>query len=131
MPADTNRKVVLRSYPKGAPGADNFEIVEEAIPAPGPGEVLVRAIYLTVDPYMRGRLRPGPSYAEPQKIGAVMVGEIAGQVLESNAQGFAKGDYVTADTGWQTHGVADRRDLRKAIANALAMLLRQPADAVV
>lgn len=113
MSSNANRKVVLKSYPKGAPGAEHFEIVEETIPTPGPGEVLVRAIYLTVDPYMRGRLRPGPSYAEPQKIGEVMVGEIAGQVVESNAGGFAKGDYVTAHTGWQTHGVADARDLRK------------------
>lgn len=113
MTANANRKVVLKSYPKGAPGADNFEIVEDAIPTPGPGEALVRAIYLTVDPYMRGRLRPGPSYAEPQKVGEVMIGEIAGQIVESNAEGFAKGDYVTAHTGWQTHGVADGRDLRK------------------
>ena len=113
MSANANRKVVLKSYPKGAPGADNFEIIVEAIPTPGPGEALVRAIYLTVDPYMRGRLRPGPSYAEPQKIGEVMIGEIAGQIVESNAEGFAKGDYVTAHTGWQTHGIADGRDLRK------------------
>jgi NADPH-dependent curcumin reductase CurA len=113
MHRTTNRKVVLKSYPKGAPGPDHFEIVEEAIPAPGPGEVLVRGIYLTVDPYMRGRLRPGPSYAEPQKIGAVMVGEIAGQVAASNAEGFAEGDYVAAHTGWQTHGIADARDLRR------------------
>ena len=113
MPSNANRKVVLKSYPKGAPGAEHFEIVEETIPTPGPGQVLVRGIYLTVDPYMRGRLRPGPSYAEPQKVGEVMVGEIAGQVMESNAPGYAKGDYVTAHTGWQTHAVADARDLRK------------------
>ena len=113
MSSNANRKVVLKSYPKGAPGAEHFEIVEETIPTPGPGQVLVRGIYLTVDPYMRGRLRPGPSYAEPQKVGEVMVGEIAGQVMESNAPGYAKGDYVTAHTGWQTHALADARDLRK------------------
>ena len=113
MSSNANRKVVLKSYPKGAPGAEHFEIVEETIPTPGPGQVLVRGIYLTVDPYMRGRLRPGSSYAEPQKVGEVMVGEIAGQVMESNVPGYAKGDYVTAHTGWQTHALADARDLRK------------------
>jgi len=113
MHATANRKVVLKSYPTGAPGPDNFEIVEETIPAPGPGKVLLRAIYLSVDPYMRGRLRPGPSYAEPQRIGEVMVGEVVGQVLDSQAPGFPKGDFVTAHTGWQSHAVADGRDLRR------------------
>ena len=83
------------------------------MPEPGPGEVLIRSIYLSVDPYMRGRLRPGPSYAEPQKLGEVMVGEVAGQVVASNARGLAPGDHVTAHVGWQTHGVADGRDVRR------------------
>ncbi|MBT5432945.1 MAG: NADP-dependent oxidoreductase [Alphaproteobacteria bacterium] len=113
MTANTNRRMVLKDYPTGAPGPEHFEIVEAPAQEPGPGEVLVRAIYLTVDPYMRGRLRPGPSYAEPQQIGAVMGGEVAGEIVASNADGFAVGDFVAAHTGWQTHGVADARDIRK------------------
>jgi len=113
MHRPTNRKMVLRSYPDGAPGPDNFEIVEEAAPEPGPGEVLVRSIYLTVDPYMRGRLRPGPSYAQPQRIGEVMVGEVAGQVVASRASGLAEGDFVTAHIGWQAFGTIAGRDVRK------------------
>jgi len=113
MTTEINRRMVLKGYPKGAPGPEHFEIVETPIAEPGHGEVLVRSIYLTVDPYMRGRLRPGPSYAEPQKIGEVMVGEVAGQVVDSKADGFAVGDYVAAPIGWQTHGLADARDIRK------------------
>jgi NADPH-dependent curcumin reductase CurA len=113
MNETVSRRMLLKSYPTAAPSADNFEIVEAPVPEPGRGEVLVRAIYLTVDPYMRGRLRPGPSYAEPQKIGEVMVGEVAGQVVASNAEGYAAGDYVAAHIGWQTLGIADARDIRK------------------
>lgn len=113
MTANSNRQLVLKEYPVGAPGPEHFDLVEAPVPEPGPGEALVRGIYLTVDPYMRGRLRPGPSYAEPQKIGEVMVGEVAGEIVASNAVGFAPGDFVAAHTGWQTHGLADGRDLRK------------------
>ncbi|MBC6439816.1 MAG: NADP-dependent oxidoreductase [Rhodospirillales bacterium] len=113
MAANTNRALTLREYPVGAPGPEHFDLVESPAAEPGDGEVLVRSIYLTVDPYMRGRLRPGPSYAEPQKIGKVMVGEVAGEVVASNADGVAVGDYVAAHIGWQTHGIADCRDLRK------------------
>ncbi|MGY8998013.1 MAG: NADP-dependent oxidoreductase, partial [Alphaproteobacteria bacterium] len=113
MSANTNRRMILKEYPKGAPRPEHFDIVEAPVSEPGPGEVLVRAIYLSVDPYMRGRLRPGPSYAEPQKIGEVMVGEITGEIVASNAKGFAVGDYVVTHNGWQTHGVADARDIRK------------------
>ena len=112
MTANTNRALVLKAYPAGAPGPEHFELVESPAPEPGPGEALVRSIYLTVDPYMRGRLRPGPSYAEPQRIGEVMVGEVAGEIVASRADGFAVGDFVTAGIGWQTHGVAEARDLR-------------------
>jgi NADPH-dependent curcumin reductase CurA len=113
MSANTNRRMILKEYPTGAPRPEHFDIVEAPVSEPGPGEVLVRAIYLSVDPYMRGRLRPGPSYAEPQKIGEVMVGEITGEIVASNAKGFAVGDYVVTHNGWQTHGVADARDIRK------------------
>ncbi len=110
---DLNRALVLKDYPHGAPHAGHFDLVERPVARPGPGEVLVRSIYLSVDPYMRGRLRPGPSYAEPQRIGEVMIGEAAGVVVASECAGFAAGDCVTAHIGWQTHGIADGRGLRR------------------
>ncbi len=107
-----NRALVLGDYPSGAPGARHFQLVETPLPEPARGEVLVRSIYLSVDPYMRGRLRPGPSYAEPQKIGEVMVGEVVGEIIASRSPGYAPGDLVTADIGWQTHGVVPGNGLR-------------------
>ena len=108
-----NRALVLKDYPSGVPGTRHFRLVESPVPEPGEGEVLVRSIYLSVDPYMRGRLRPGPSYAEPQKIGEVMIGEAVGEVVASRNIDRAVGDLVTADIGWQTHGVVRGDGLRK------------------
>ena len=113
MTQEFNRTLVLKDYPAGAPGPEHFETVESPMPEPGPGEVLVRAIYLSVDPYMRGRLRPGPSYAEPQKIGEAMIGEVAGEIVASNHGRHAPGDFVTAHIGWQTHGLASGHGLRR------------------
>ncbi len=108
-----NQAIVLKSYPVGAPGPEHFELRESAVSDPLPGQLRVRSIYLSVDPYMRGRLRPGPSYAEPQKIGAVMVGEVAGQVEASDVPEFPVGSFVAAPVGWQTHGIVDQRDVRR------------------
>ena len=108
-----SRALVLEDYPSGAPEARHFRLVETPVPEPAEGEVLVRSIYLSVDPYMRGRLRPGPSYAEPQKIGEVMVGETVGEIIASRNARCAAGDFVTADIGWQTHGVIRGDGLRK------------------
>ena len=113
MVPNTNRAFVLREYPTGAPGPEHFELVKTPVPEPGPGEVLIRSIYLSVDPYMRGRLRPGPSYAKPQEVGKVMLGEVAGEVIVSNADHLAIGDFVAAEIGWQTHGTAAARDVRR------------------
>ncbi len=112
----TNRQsqaIILKSYPHGAPSSDNFELAVRDVPELSKGDVLVRSIYLTVDPYMRGRLRPGPSYAEPQEVGDVMVGEVAGVVEESRSNAFSVGDYVTAHLGWQTCAVARAHALLK------------------
>ncbi len=108
-----NRALVLEDYPSGAPGARHFRLVETPLPEPGEGEVLVRSIYLSVDPYMRGRLRPGPSYAEPQKVGEVMVGEAVGEIIASRNARYSAGDFVTAGIGWQTHGAVRGEGLRK------------------
>ena len=113
MTSNTNRALVLTAYPVGAPSDEHFELVETPLPDPGPGEVLIRSIYVSVDPYMRGRIRPGPSYAEPQKVGEVMLGEAAGEVIASNSGHLEVGTFVAAEIGWQTHGVAVALDVRR------------------
>src|SRR5207245_1495556 len=107
------KRVVLVSRPVGEPKASDFRIEEYAAPAPGPGEVLLRTIWLSLDPYMRGRMSDGPSYAAPVPIGGVMEGGTVCEVIASNNPGFAKGDIVLARVGWQSHALSDGRDLRK------------------
>jgi NADPH-dependent curcumin reductase CurA len=104
------RSVVLKRRPKGEPEAGDFEIVETTIPDPAPGEVVTRTIWLSIDPYMRGRLREEQTYAVAIQIGEVMTGETVGEVIASAAPGFAAGDIVVGSRGWQTHSVttADR-----------------------
>jgi hypothetical protein len=99
--AETNLQVLLRRRPQGAPVPEDFEIVETPVPTPGPGEVLVRAHYLSLDPYMRGRMSDAKSYAKPVDLGAVMEGQTAGEVVASNVEGFKPGDTVLGGSGWQ------------------------------
>jgi NADPH-dependent curcumin reductase len=107
------KRVVLASRPVGEPKASDFRIEEFAPPAPGAGEVQLRTIWLSLDPYMRGRMSDAPSYAAPVPIGGVMVGETVSEVIASNNPGFAKGDIVLARSGWQTHGLSDGKGLTK------------------
>jgi NADPH-dependent curcumin reductase CurA len=107
------RSVVLHSRPSGEPRAGNFEIVEAPIPTPGPGEVVTRAIWLSIDPYMRGRLADRKSYAPPVQIGEVMTGENIGEVVASADPDFAPGDVVLGSGGWQSHGVSKAKALVK------------------
>src|SRR5690625_2119503 len=79
----------------------------------GSGEMLLRTIYLTLDPYMRGRMSSARSYAKPVEIGDVMVGATVSEVVESNLDGFAEGDIVLSASGWQEYAVSDGRDVRK------------------
>ena len=102
----TRRSVVLKRRPRGEPDASDFEVIEDAIPAPGPGEIVTRTIWLSIDPYMRGRLREEQTYAVAIQIGEVMTGETVGEVIASNHPGFAAGDIVVGSRGWQTHNVA-------------------------
>jgi NADPH:quinone reductase len=95
------------------PVESDFRLVESEMPIPGPGEALVRALYLSVDPYMRGRIGGQHSYAKPVEPGSVIVGGVAGQVLESNDPRLAKGDYVEGSLGWQEYAVASAKTLRK------------------
>jgi NADPH-dependent curcumin reductase len=108
-----NRQVLLKSRPHGEPTSANFEIVEKDTRAPGDGEVLVRTQFLSLDPYMRGRMNEGRSYAASVGVGDVMVGQTVGEVVESRAEGFAKGDSVLAFGGWQDYSVVSGKTLRK------------------
>ena len=102
---DLRRSVVLKRRPKGEPTPDDFAVQEDAIPAPGPNEVLTRTIWLSIDPYMRGRLREEQTYAVAIQIGEVMTGETVGEVIASAHSDFAPGDIVVGSRGWQTYSV--------------------------
>ena len=113
MANDILRAVVLKVRPRGEPGPEHFEIVESAVPQPGAGEVLTRTIWLSIDPYMRGRLKDVASYAAPVQIGEVMTGENVGEVIASGDPGFAVGDVVGGARGWQSHAVSKAAALVK------------------
>ena len=96
-----NRQVLLRRRPTGTPTTADFEIADGPVPDPGEGEALVRSIYLSLDPYMRGRMSATRSYAKPVDIGAVMEGRVVGQVVGSRGPSVCEGDYVLGGSGWQ------------------------------
>ncbi len=102
----------LASRPTGTPTHENFELVTVDRPEPGPGEVLVRTLYQSVDPYMRGRMRDAESYAEPWDVGEPMQASVVGEVIESNADALEEGDVVTGDLLWAEHAIADAGELR-------------------
>ena len=103
----TNRRIVLASRPQGVASTSNFRLEEVPLPALQPGQILVRNHWLSLDPYMRGRMNEGRSYAVAQALDDVMVGGTAGEVVESRNPGFSPGDKVVAYLGWQEYGVAD------------------------
>jgi len=102
MTEQKNREIRLKRRPEGMPQAGDFELAETPIPTPGPGQVLVRNIYMSVDPYMRGRMTDRKSYVPPFQIGETLSGGAVGQVIESNGnEKFRKGDYVSNMEGWR------------------------------
>jgi hypothetical protein len=107
------KRIVLASRPVGEPKPTDFRLEETTVPTPGEGQVLLRTIWLSLDPYMRGRMSDGPSYAAPVPIGGVMEAGTVNEVIVSNNPGFAKGDIVLARAGWQTHALSDGRGLAK------------------
>lgn len=113
MPETKNRQIVLAARPVGMPKPGDFKLVETPMPAPKDGEVLVRTIWLSVDPYMRGRMSDAPSYAGPVAIGGVMVGDTVGEVVESRDPSLKPGDIVDAYIGWQAYGTIRARAARK------------------
>jgi NADPH-dependent curcumin reductase CurA len=102
-----NKQWLLASRPSGEASVDNFRLVETPVPALNDGQVLVRHHFLSLDPYMRGRMNAGKSYAQPQPLDAVMIGGTAGEVLESRHPKFAPGDQVVGMGGWQQYSVVD------------------------
>ena len=109
----TNRQVVLKSYPVGEPTAANFDIKDAAIPEPGDGQILARTIWMSLDPYMRGRMSERKGYADNVKPGQVMVGGTVSQVVKSNNKDFKEGDYIADYAGWQSYSVSNGMGLRK------------------
>jgi NADPH-dependent curcumin reductase CurA len=109
----SNTQVLLASRPSGWVEESNFNIVETAMPKAGPGEVLVKNHWLSLDPYMRGRMNDAKSYVPPVQIGEVMVGGTVGEIIESNHPKFKPGDFVVGRVGWQTYGVSDAESLTK------------------
>ncbi|MEZ5778495.1 MAG: NADP-dependent oxidoreductase [Paracoccaceae bacterium] len=105
--SDTNRRIVLAARPKGLPDENTLRQEITAVPEPGAGRMLVRTVYLSLDPYMRGRMNDAKSYAQPIQIGEVMTGQVVGQVVTSDIEGYAPGDYVLAGSGWQDYAVSD------------------------
>ncbi|WP_306055181.1 NADP-dependent oxidoreductase [Natronococcus wangiae] len=103
----------LTSRPTGEPSRENFDLVTVERPEPGPGEVLVRTLYQSVDPYMRGRMRDAESYAEPWDVGEPMRAGVVAEVVESNHDDLEDGDVVTGTLLWAEHAVADGDDLRR------------------
>src|SRR5881398_1179328 len=101
-----NRQVLLRSRPTGEPRVSDFELVESPVPAPGEGELLCRTIYLSLDPYMRGRMNDVKSYAQPVELGKPMVGGAVSEVIASNHTAFPTGSFVVGPTGWQAYALS-------------------------
>lgn len=112
-----NRQFKLAARPVGLPKESDFALVEIPMPRPGEGQVLVKTSYLSVDPYMRGRITGIRSYADPVNIGDVMVGGAVGQVVESHHSGFSSRDFVLGNWGWQEYAVVEGQTLRKLDPN--------------
>ena len=113
MANQKNHEIRFKSRPEGMPTAANFELVETEVPTPGPGQVLVRNSYMSVDPYMRGRMSDRASYAEGFKLGEVMTGGATGQVVASNNDKWKVGDYVSHFGGWREWYVSTGADFQK------------------
>ncbi len=108
-----NRRIVLNSRPFGIPTEDNFRLEQITIPVPAAGEILLRTLYLSLDPYMRGRMNDAPAYAAPVAVGDVMVGGTVSRVEVSHHPDFQPGDLLLACSGWQEYALSDGTDLTR------------------
>jgi NADPH-dependent curcumin reductase CurA len=118
MSEATNKQIRLASRPSGWVTEDNFTLTEEALPEPGDGQLLIRNVFMSVDPYMRGRMNDRKSYVPPFQIGEVLMAGVVGQVVSSNNANYAEGDYVTGMLGWENYSLSDGAQLRKIEAGA-------------
>jgi hypothetical protein len=122
MGREKNHDIRLKSRPSGLPTLDDFDLVESDIPSPGYGQILVRNLYMSVDPYMRGRMSDRKSYVAPFQIGEVLQGGAVGQVTTSNHNSrFREGDTVLSMNGWREWFVSDGEGLRVVDANAVPL----------
>src|SRR5215210_1394831 len=106
MKNEMNRRIVLTSRPEGEPKPSNFRLETTSVPEPGPDEVLLRTRWLSIDPYMRGRMSAAKSYTKPIEVGEVMGGGTVSEVVASRHPGFAIGDIVLSLAGWQDYAVS-------------------------
>src|SRR5712671_2639065 len=113
MVVRVNRQILLKSRPKGVPTLDNFALKQGSVPEPGDGEVLMRTRWLSLDPYMRGRMSAAKSYAKPVEIGEPMVSGTVGEIVASRNAKFAVGDIVLGYGGWQDYALSGGLGLRK------------------
>ena len=109
----SNKQIRLASRPSGWVTADNFALTEEAIPEIEQGQLLVRNYYMSVDPYMRGRMNDAKSYVPPFQIGEVLQAEVVGEVIASRNDDYAEGDIVDGMLGWENYSLSDGNGLRK------------------
>ncbi len=105
--ASINRQLILAERPVGPPTATTLTLQQSDVPSPGNGEMLLRTAFLSLDPYMRGRMSAAPSYASPVEIGEVMIGGTVAEVIESKLEGFTAGDFVLSFNGWQDYAISD------------------------
>ena len=110
---ETNKQIRLASRPSGWVTPDNFTLAEEAVPEPANGQLLLRNIYMSVDPYMRGRMNDRKSYIEPFGLGEVLQAGVVAEVMESRSDKFSAGDIVTGMAGWENYSLHDGADLRQ------------------
>jgi NADPH-dependent curcumin reductase CurA len=108
-----NRRIVLATRPQGAPVLANFRLEEAPVPEPTEGQVLLRTVYLSLDPYMRGRMSDAPSYAPPVKINEVMVGATVCRIEASRHPDYQQGEWVLGASGWQDYVLSDGSDLTR------------------
>ena len=113
-----NRQILLAERPVGFPKETDFRLVETQIPTLAAGQFLVRSVFLSVDPYMRGRMNDRKSYAEPVGIDDVMVGGVVGEVVESQHEKFGVGDVVVGMFGWQEYAVSDGTEVRRVVTGS-------------
>ncbi len=119
--SDKNMQVLLANRPVGWVQETDFNIVETEIPTPGEGQLLVKNLYLSLDPYMRGRMNDSKSYAAKVELGQVMTGGTIGEVIESNNPKYTPGDKVVGMAGWQQYGLSNGSDTRRIDANLVPL----------